>query len=390
MKKKLDLGSVILLASLLVGILSGMRVTAILENFLFALIAPTTLKLVGSILLIFTLGNLLNEGGNLKNINSSLEAFIRDRRVTLVIPSTLIGLLPVTAGAMLSAPIVEESGNKMGLTPENKTFLNYWFRHIWEYTWPLYPGLVLTSAILSVPLYRIVLAQLPLTLSAIFSGCIFGLSRLPYKFSSKKGKEEVIKGICSFLLSAWPILAIIFFVLVLKWELILSLLIIVGFTLATTRIKRERIFFVLKNSLSWRIVLLIVSVMVFKRVLEASGVLVRMPEVFNYAGISPLFVLFFLPFFIGLSTGVTTAFVGIAFPILLPFIGIDNPNLTYVMLAYAGGFTGVLLSPVHLCLIVTKDYFKADFAGVYKLLLLPVLFVVLVAFMIVLVQNFIS
>ena len=390
MKKKLDLGSVILLASLLVGILSGMRVTAILENFLFALIAPTTLKLVGSILLIFTLGNLLNEGGNLKNINSSLEAFIRDRRVTLVIPSTLIGLLPVTAGAMLSAPIVEESGNKMGLTPENKTFLNYWFRHIWEYTWPLYPGLVLTSAILSVPLYRIVLAQLPLTLSAIFSGCIFGLSRLPYKFSSKKGKEEVIKGICSFLLSAWPILAIIFFVLVLKWELILSLLIIVGFTLATTRIKRERIFFVLKNSLSWRIVLLIVSVMVFKRVLEASGVLVRMPGVFNYAGISPLFVLFFLPFFIGLSTGVTTAFVGIAFPILLPFIGIDNPNLTYVMLAYAGGFTGVLLSPVHLCLIVTKDYFKADFAGVYKLLLLPVLFVVLVAFMIVLVQNFIS
>jgi len=390
MKKKLDLGSVILLASLLVGILSGMRVTAILENFLFALIAPTTLKLVGSILLIFTLGNLLNEGGNLKNINSSLEAFIRDRRVTLIIPSTLIGLLPVAAGAMLSAPIVEESGNKMGLTPENKTFLNYWFRHIWEYTWPLYPGLVLTSAILSVPLYRIVLAQLPLTLSAIFSGCIFGLSRLPYKFSSKKGKGEVIKGICSFLLSAWPILAIIFFVLVLKWELILSLLIIVGFTLATTRIKRERIFFVLKNSLSWRIVLLIVSVMVFKRVLEASGVLVRMPEVFNYAGISPLFALFFLPFFIGLSTGVTTAFVGIAFPILLPFIGIDNPNLTYVMLAYAGGFTGVLLSPVHLCLIVTKDYFKADFAGVYKLLLLPVLFVVLVAFMIVLVQNFIS
>ncbi|MEA3485281.1 MAG: DUF401 family protein, partial [Candidatus Aerophobetes bacterium] len=180
MKKKPNLGSIILSASLLIGIISGMRITVILENFLFAAIEPATLKLVGSILLIFILGNLLNEGGNLRNINSSLEAFIKDRRITLIIPSALIGLLPVAAGAMLSAPIIEESGNKMGLTPENKTFLNYWFRHIWEYTWPLYPGLILASAIFSIPIYKIVLAQLPLTLSAILAGCIFGLSRLPY------------------------------------------------------------------------------------------------------------------------------------------------------------------------------------------------------------------
>ena len=114
MKKKIDLGSIILLASFLIGIFCQMRINTILENFLFAVIEPTTLKLVGSILLIFILGNLLNEGGNLRNINSSLEALIKDRRVTLVIPSMLIGLLPVAAGAMLSAPIVEESGNKMG------------------------------------------------------------------------------------------------------------------------------------------------------------------------------------------------------------------------------------------------------------------------------------
>ncbi len=389
MKKKIDLGLIILLASFLVGILCRMRITTILENFLFAVIEPTTLKLVGSILLIFILGNLLNEGGNLRNINSSLEALIKDRRVTLVIPSMLIGLLPVAAGAMLSAPIVEESGNKMGLTAENKTFLNYWFRHIWEYTWPLYPGLILVSAILNVPLERIVLAQLPLTLAAILSGCIFGLRKIPYEPSPGRQKSKIAKGICSFLLSAWPILAVVFFVLVLKLELILYLLIIILFVLITTKIKRKRLFVVLKNSISLRMILLIISVMVFKRVLENSGLLSKVPEIFNYLRISPLVVLFSIPLFIGLLTGLTHAFVGVAFPILLSFIKINNPNLTYVMLAYAGGFAGVLLSPVHLCLIVTRNYFKANLSRGYKLLLLPVVFVVLIAFMIVFIQRFI-
>jgi hypothetical protein len=57
------------------------------------------------------------------------------------------------------------------------------------------------------------------------------------------------------------------------------------------------------------------------------------------------------------------------------------------MFAYAGGFAGILLSPVHLCLIVTKQYFKADFKKIYKILLLPVAFVVLIALVIVLMSR---
>ncbi len=391
-KKKIDLGLIILLIAFLVGIFSRMRITTILENFLLALIEPTTFRLVGSILLIYILGNLLNEGGNLRNINSSLEALIKDRRATLVIPSSLIGLLPVVGGAMLSAPIVGESGDKMKLTAEEKTFLNYWFRHIWEYVWPLYPGIILTSAIFDIPLQRIIIALLPLTLAAILSGCIFGLRRIPYKSFSGSGKKErkVIREIYSFLLNAWPILAIVFFVLLLKLDLLLSLLIIVFLVPITTKMKKEEMLVIVKNSLSWRIVLLIVSIMIFKRVLEHSNLLLRIPDIFNQLGISPLIALFSIPFLTGFLTGITQAFVGITFPILLPFIGIDNPNLTYLMLAYAGGFAGVLFSPVHLCLVITRNYFEADLSRVYKLLLLPILFVVLIAFMIVFFQRFLG
>jgi hypothetical protein len=90
-------------------------------------------------------------------------------------------------------------------------------------------------------------------------------------------------------------------------------------------------------------------------------------------------VLMVLPFVIGISTGITMAYVGITFPILLPFFdGVDYPMVAY-MLAYAGGYAGVMLSPVHLCLVLTTEYFKADLGAVYREVIKPMAAVLLVA-----------
>ena len=42
---------------------------------------------------------------------------------------------------------------------------------------------------------------------------------------------------------------------------------------------------------------------------------------------------------------------------------------------YTTGFIGVLLSPVHLCLVLTKDYFEANFRRVYHYLIPSAVFV---------------
>ncbi|MCX6568207.1 MAG: DUF401 family protein, partial [Candidatus Aminicenantes bacterium] len=36
------------------------------------------------------------------------------------------------------------------------------------------------------------------------------------------------------------------------------------------------------------------------------------------------------------------------------------------------GFVGILLSPAHLCLALTADYFKAEMRDVYRILVWPV------------------
>ena len=389
MKGKWNLGIIIFSISVIIGIISGVSPLTLLKNIILAVINPVTLELFAIIILAIFLGNLLREKGNLRNIVTSLETFVRNPRLSLIIPPAFIGFLPMPAGALFSAPMVEESTRNLKIKAENKTFLNYWFRHIWEYCWPLYPGLILAAAIINVPIRKIIITQFPLTLAAIFAGLFFGMRKIsfPQNPANDRKLREVLHGLLSFITNMWPILIIIFLVLVFKIELILALLVITGIFLVTTKMKGSKIFLAVKKSFSWEMLLIIASVMVFKRTLEISPLFSVIPTFFKDLGVSPLFFLFLIPFIIGILTGLTAAFVGITFPLLLPLICQSEPNLTYVMLAYVGGFTGVLLSPIHLCLIVTIQYFKANFKKIYRILLLPVAFVVLIAMVIVFINQ---
>jgi hypothetical protein len=80
---------------------------------------------------------------------------------------------------------------------------------------------------------------------------------------------------------------------------------------------------------------------------------------------------------VGLLTGLTVGFVGATFPIITAMMG-GHPDPATVTFAFASGFAGVMLSPTHLCLLLTLQYFKADMAGTYRLLYLPTVLVFLV------------
>jgi len=124
--------------------------------------------------------------------------------------------------------------------------------------------------------------------------------------------------------------------------------------------------------------------MMFKRILEVSGALSSLTRVFPPEGTSAYLLLFTVPFFLGLLTGVNHAYVGIAFPILLPILGEGDPDMVLVMFAYISGFVGILLSPTHFCLVLTLDYFKANLRDVYKILIWPSLIVFSAAFLVLL------
>jgi hypothetical protein len=129
---------------------------------------------------------------------------------------------------------------------------------------------------------------------------------------------------------------------------------------------------ILKASLSPKMIWLIVSLMVFKRILESSGALEAVVGVIPPRGFSAYLLLFTAPFCVGLLTGVNQAFVAISFPLLIPIIGRGNPDMILMTFAYVSGFAGILLSPAHLCLALTADYFKAGMRDIYRILIWPV------------------
>ena len=111
--------------------------------------------------------------------------------------------------------------------------------------------------------------------------------------------------------------------------------------------------------------------MIFQETLRVTGALDGVSRFFADSGLPLLVVLFVLPFLAGLMTGLTIAYVGITFPILMPLMGSHSPSLGLLALAFGSGFARVMLSPVHLCLVLSREYFNADMTQVYRRLWLP-------------------
>ena len=387
-RKKWNLGYIILLASLLLGLLFGLNPKEIVINFVQAIIDPVTIRLIGIIVLVLLLSSILKRIESLKDIVDSLQKLVKDYRLILAFIPSFLGLLPMPAGAMFSAPMVKEIGDRAGLNPEEETFVNYWFRHIWEFVWPLYPSIILFSALLGVEVREIIIVQFPISLVALILGLVWEQRYLRKDEASDK-RGEFGLNIKKLFLSTWPIILVIFMVIIIKIDLLISLILVILslVLLNRSKMKTEVIIEIIKKDIPLNTVVLIIGIMIFKRILETTGAIMVIPGFFTELGVHPLVILFFIPFLIGMLTGITSAIVGIGFPVLLPFIVTQGEvNLNYAMFAFVGGYMGHMLSPMHLCLVVTNDYFKADVGKIYKMLIPPLLIMIISALILVIVK----
>ncbi|OQX56057.1 MAG: hypothetical protein B5M54_00140 [Candidatus Aminicenantes bacterium 4484_214] len=384
---KIEISIVLLLGTGLLEILFPVPLGVFWRNIGESIFNSQSLSLVGIVVLVLFLGRFLQIQGNFNQMVRSLQQSIREPRLILAIPPALIGLLPMLGGALVSAPIVEEASRKWSLSPAWKTFYNYWFRHIWEYCWPLYVNMILAAAIIQVPIMRISIFQFPFTLLAAALG-LFVLFRQvkPIDIPAKKLKpQEVLTHLGESLWAIWPIILIIIFIFIFKLSMLLALALSVGLTQVFFRSPLPKRWQIFKESFSWKTVLLVLAVMIFKGMLEKSSALTGLEQLLHTDGWWAYFLLFFIPFVLAFLTGVNHAYVGISFPLLLPIIGQGNPDMILLMFAYVSGFVGILLSPAHLCLVLTLDYFRASLKDVYRIMIIPVIIIFMAAFLVLLV-----
>ncbi len=368
--RKIRLWVILLLATLILGILFHLSISKIAIDLLSPAWDERTLLLISTLVAILLFSNLLKETGRMNEILEGFRNIFRDIRVVITLLPAMIGLMPIVGGALVSAPMVVEGSDELKLSPERRTFINYWFRHVWEYILPTFPALVLAATLIGIPVRQLGWINFPLTPTAILSGTVVGFWGVS-KSVRPKHPEKRVSGWRLFI-NLFPLLFVLILVVGFKVELPYAFgLTILGMVIFY-RIGRQTFLKSLKDSLSLELLWTVFIVMGFKKVLESSQALPAVSNILLSSGIPFWLIAISIPLFIGLMTGLTIAPIAIGFPILLPIFQNDPNSLDYMMLAFAGGLSGHLLSPFHLCLILTKDFFRADLKGVYRFIWIPV------------------
>src|SRR3989339_2288265 len=139
------------------------------KSVLVTLQAPDTISLSIIVGIILVLSELLQSSGQMTELGQLIIKNFGLRRWTYTILPAIIGLLPMPGGALFTAPMMDEVSETC-IPAHKKTLINYWFRHIWEYAWPLYPGLVLAAGLAKVNLNTLALIQSPLTVISALIG----------------------------------------------------------------------------------------------------------------------------------------------------------------------------------------------------------------------------
>jgi len=356
------------------------------------------------IIFIISLSSQMKETGIMDDLVHGITGRFSQSTSMAVLPA-VIGLLPMPGGAVFSAPMVASCDPETRIDPLLKSRINYWFRHIWEYWWPLYPGVLLAIDISGLEVSQFMLFNFPITIFSVAGAWFFLLRKADFSkkispnsnnISSPGGQSS--SGIL-FLVS--PIILIIGIYTVINiafpplGNFSRYLPILIGIISAVIYLQIIR---PLKLS-AWKKILFsrkLISLVLLVALIRIYGAYIegRLPDgtlmmqslraELSAAGISPYILIMLIPFFCGISTGIAIGTVGAAFPIVMSLIG-PEPGYALVVsttaLAYSFGHAGQLMSPVHVCLLVSNEYFKVGLGRSLAGLIKPSLVVLAAGFL---------
>ena len=385
-RKKINFGLSLILGSVILGIFSIQEIElidipkAIIEASIYTFksdqFVTATIELAVLLFLIYMLARTMQETNAIQKLIKSLRTLFLKGGTLGAIPA-VYGLMPVPGGALFSVPMIDEEGDKYKLNKNQKNFLNIWFRHIWFLIYPISSALILLSSsqMFDINIYYIVVVQIPTFFLMIIIG-IFSIRKFT-KHNIKKDINTEKKDYFGLIYLIPPLipLPISFILMPLGLTQIRSFLIgiIISIPLVflLTKTPTKKYIPIIKNGLSWKLPLAIFGIMIFREMFMVSKIDAFIGNIIQDAPI-PTFILFIIiPLFFGIVMGYNLGAIGVSFPIVYAFIPLFN-DVNMVALAsimYVSSLVGYLISPLHLCNVVSSEYLKVDVTGMYKMLI---------------------
>lgn len=389
-RNKLGLALSILAGGLFMGLVFGLPLPELLTASSAALIQEKFLFLVAIVGSILILSDALERSGQSERLMDALTGYLIQPRLRLIFFPALIGLLPMPGGAIFSAPMVKAvSGNMSQVGNEDRVVINYWFRHVWEMAWPLYPGIILTVALADIPVSTLIFRSWPGVLAMFGIGWFFFLRTSVLNTVSlrnettisgdKRSMGRVVREGFPLLIAIVGAIGLEIFIgryaptISFEWGVIAALVGAIICIMVQNRLGSGFLVVVLKKKSLWTMLMVIAAIFIFKDVMQAAGIVQAMAASAG-GGVALVAAAVFLPFLVGMVAGINVAFVGATFPLLIGLLhslGLEDQMVPYLVLGSFSGFTGVMISPIHICFVLTCNYFETDPARAWRRLVSP-------------------
>ncbi|MBR5908709.1 MAG: DUF401 family protein [Schwartzia sp.] len=371
LRKHVPIGACMLAAGLLLWITQSGEPAALFVAAKQTLSLSRTYDIMLALYFVMCLEIELRLSGTLSGMVNALRRVFSSAKALLALMPAFLGLLPSLGGARFSAPIVDELSADISMSQEHKAAINFWFRHIFEFSNPIIPGMIMACNIANVPFSEFLKHLSWLTILAFSIGWVILIRplRLPDELKPKADGAQKKHEAADLVLALSPVVTTFLLAVFLDMNASLAMGIVtflLFFVLrATNRFVSVRDTVV--GALDKKMQLNVLCILYFIQILTVIGVLPEIVEAFRTSPLPVPVIIACVSFIIGVLTGMSQGHVAIVMPIVAA-MGTGNLDLAGIAMAF--GVAGQMLTPTHMCLVVTVDYFRSNFLSTLRPVLL--------------------
>ena len=356
---KVLIGPAILSGGLLIWLFESRSFEKLWVAFTETLTMQRTWDLLLCLYFVMCLEVELRKSGSLHGMVVTLRNIFSSNKVTLAFMPAFLGLLPSLGGARFSAPIVQEASEGIAVDDEQKSAINLWFRHIFEFSNPLMPGVILACGIANVSIGDLIDQVGWVTILCFVLGWIFLIIPLKITDPEKATNTQHDRTIDwkSLVLAFGPIVTSFLLIVAFNVQAALAMgLVVVAFIPLYFWFKRPiSVKSVFTESLGKKLFFNVVCILYFIQLLTVIGTLDEIVSVFNNSSLPQAVIIACLSFIFGVMTGMGQGYIAI----VMPIVALMAPgNIVLVGIAMVYGMAGQMVTPTHLCILVTVEYFK--------------------------------
>jgi len=365
-KKKFKLSYAILAVTLSISIFSGLGILTLGETALGVVLDRYSRDTILTVTMVGILGSLMKHYGILQRIVDAMLSLITSKKVILMVLPSLIGIMSVPGGAVLSAPFINTIGDELQITPPRRAAINLIFRHISMFLFPFTTTMMfIKAAIPELNVYKVIGLGLPFVAGTVLIGYMLFMRG---KGNGEEGDRDVsLRGIGRLVVVSSPIYVSVVINVVTGLPFFISMLgsILIVYLLGD----RKDFLYKAYNSINYNTIILVTSILILKDIILQMDDMLQMINkmlmgVEGGLGVMVIFTL--VSFFFGYITGYPTSSLAITLPLLSMMDLGSNALHIYTFFLVAVSFVGYYYSPLHLCQVLTIGEMKVTTGDLYK------------------------